>query len=233
MGYFVSRAARAHRQLRGAPAAASRTRMPTTPRQRSPASRSTTCAKTCAISTSTWTSECAVVRRALRHRARRLAHHRHRSAARSRIRARGDQHRAQPGLAPTSASPRPRRTRRSCSRGAPWRSKPCNAQAEVEPLARARRRSSRDLQATRARSARRLPPQRAARRCFEKAQHRSFVEDEQMNFLIAFAVTFIGLLHRRADPLRHRPRCSASTPSSQERPLPRLCALRQGARRAR
>ena len=43
-------------------------------------------------------SECRVVRGALRHRARRVADHRHRSAAGGRVGAGRDQHRAQPGV---------------------------------------------------------------------------------------------------------------------------------------
>ena len=60
---------------------------------------------------------------ALRHRARRLADHRHRSAAGGRVGARGDQHRAQPGLVRHQPGAGRAPTRRSCSRGARWRSR--------------------------------------------------------------------------------------------------------------
>ena len=78
--------------------------------------------------------ECRVVGGALRHHARRLADHRHRPAARGRVGAGGDQHRAQPGLVATSAWRRPRPIRRSSSRKRAVEIETLKAQAEVEPL---------------------------------------------------------------------------------------------------
>ncbi len=68
--------------------------------------------------------ECRSLGGALRHHARRLAHHRHRPAGRGRVGAGRDQHRAQPRLLRHQPGAGRRPTRRSCSRGARWRSRP-------------------------------------------------------------------------------------------------------------
>ena len=105
--------------------------------------------------------------------ARRLADHRHRSAARGRVGAGGDQHRAQPGLLARSAWPRPRPTRRSSSRKRAVEIETLKAQAEVEPLLALADQLARAQGERRPGGARRLPAQRAARpatprpsRCF-------------------------------------------------------------------
>ena len=114
--------------------------------------------------------ECAVVRGALRHHARRLAHHRHRPAAGGRVRAGRHQHGLQPGFVRTSAWRRPRADQKIVQSKRAVEIETLKAQAEVEPLVALADQLT-ELKTERRRRARRLRAQRAAE-ALQRSQNR-------------------------------------------------------------
>ena len=123
---------------------------------------STTCARTCATSTNAWTRTAPRPPRAT------ASTSTPRSSPASIRRPRST--RPWPPSTPRtttsrarSAWPRPPPTRRSCNRGARWRSRPLNAQAEVEPLVALAEQLRELRRQRRPRAHRRLRAQRQAR----------------------------------------------------------------------
>ena len=177
------------------------------------ASPSTICARTCAISTSTWT-RVPLLRGALRHGAGCLADHWHRPAARSGIGAGRDQHRAQPGssdisLAQAAADQRIVQSQRAVE------IETLKAQAEVEPL-NALASQLAELKAQR--SGALCAPICAMSGWRFRARHsrlswRQNDERDDRHLLSLHSLTFLGLLHPGADALLAAAACSASTPS--------------------